>query len=440
MKPSYDDLVELVAQLRKEIQELKRENAELKERLGLNSSNSSKPPSTDQKKNKQKPRGGAVKGHKGHYRKCSGDVDKQITSKLKQCLYCKSTELKKRSSQFLDQVDLPEIKPIVTRIECCKYKCLKCGRKQVAPFPEGYDKTSFGPKLISWIGLCSSAYRMSKRTTQDLLKQLLNVEISLGSIPAMERKISHALDSSFEVLQNQVHETKIAYVDETSFRQQAQTCYTWTATTEKVVLLRILPTRSLQSLNQIRPRSHPGITVTDRYQVYSYERQQYCLAHLYRDFKKFAQRDGPDGLLGEQAKFEMKEIFNATHEPCRQTMQSRVSYRKKRLKAILEDAYANGSDKMSRFAERLLDQYEKLFLFTRYEGLEATNNAAERSLRHIVLWRKTSYGTQSETGSRFLERAVSVWMTLKKQGRDVFSFFHEAYLSTMDPRVQAPTI
>ncbi len=191
---------------------------------------------------------------------------------------------------------------------------------------------------------------MSKRTTQDLLKQLLNVEISLGSIPAMERKISHALDSSFEVLQNQVHETKIAYVDETSFRQQAQTCYTWTATTEKVVLLRILPTRSLQSLNQIRPRSHPGITVTDRYQVYSYERQQYCLAHLYRDFKKFAQRDGPDGLLGEQAKFEMKEIFNATHEPCRQTMQSRVSYQKKRLKAILEDAYANGSDKMSRFA------------------------------------------------------------------------------------------
>ncbi len=116
MKPSYDDLVELVAQLRKEIQELKRENAELKERLGLNSSNSSKPPSNDQKKNKQKPRGGAVKGHKGHYRKSSGDVDKQITSKLKQCLYCKSTELKKRSSQFLDQVDLPEIKPIVTRI------------------------------------------------------------------------------------------------------------------------------------------------------------------------------------------------------------------------------------------------------------------------------------------------------------------------------------
>ena len=142
----------------------------------------------------------------------------------------------------------------------------------------------------------------------------------------------------------------------------------------------------------------------------------------------------------ESKPFEMKEIFNATHEPCRQTMQSRVSYRKKRLKAILEDAYANGSDKMSRFAERLLDQYEKLFLFTRYEGLEATNNAAERSLRHIVLWRKTSYGTQSETGSRFLERAVSVWMTLKKQGRDVFSFFHEAYLSTMDPRVQAPTI
>jgi len=447
MQPTYEELLRIIEEQRKindeqrkTIERLEKRIAELEERLGLNSSNSSKPPSTDQKKNKQKPKGGALKGHKGHFRKLSAHADKLITSKLRECQYCGSKNLKKRGSQFFDQVDIPEINPLVTRIECCKYRCQECGRKQVASFPEGYDKTSFGPKLISFISLCSSAYRMSKRTTQGLLKNLLNVEISLGSIPSMEKKISRALHLSFETLQKRVDQTKVAYVDETSFREQAQTCYVWTATTDKDTFLKILPTRGLQSLDQIRPRSHPGITVTDRYQVYDYKRQQHCLAHLYRDFKKFAQRDGPDGELGSRALFEMDEIFKATHELCRKTMQARVGYRKKRLENILEDAFANGSDKMSRFAERLLAHYEKLFLFTRYQGVEATNNAAERSLRHIVLWRKTSYGTQSEEGSRFMERAVSIWMTLKQQGKGAFCFFQEAYCSTFDPRVQAPSI
>lgn len=447
MKPSYEELVHIIEEQRKTIDEqlktlkhLEKRVAELEERLGLNSENSSKPPSTDQKKNKQKPKGGARIGHKGHFRRLSDHVDKQVTSKLRECQYCGSQSLKKGPSQFFDQVDIPEITPFVTRIECCKYRCKECGKKQVASFPEGYDKTSFGPKLISFIGLCSSAYRMSKRTTQGLLKHLLNVDISLGSIPAMEKKVSQALNQSFEILQKRVNDTKVAYVDETSFREQAQTCYVWTVTTDEDTLLRILPTRGLKGLDQIRPRTHPGITVTDRYQVYDYKRHQYCLAHLYRDFKKYSQRDGPDGKLGSQMLYEMREIFDATRLPCRKTMQSRVGYRKKRLKNILEDVHANGSDKLSGLAGRLLNKYEKLFLFTRYRGVEATNNAAERSLRHIVLWRKTSYGTQSEEGSRFMERAVSIWMTLKKQGKDVFSFFETSYCSSFDPRVQAPAI
>lgn len=440
MKPTYEDLVELVAELRAEIQELKRENAQLKERLGLNSENSSKPPSSDQKKNKQKPKGGAQKGHQGHFRKLSDQVDRYIRVSVDQCKYCGSQDLIERPSQIFQQADLPEIKPVITQIECQRCRCRACGKNIVASFPDGFDRTSFGPRLISFIGLCSSAYRMSKRTTQTLLKNLLDVDISLGSIPAMERKVSRGLSPCFESLISKVNSSQVAYVDETSFREQAQTCYVWTATTPKATLLRILPTRSLSSLDQIRPRSHPGITVTDRYQVYDYKRHQYCLAHLYRDFKKFAQRDGPDGELGKRALFEMDEIFQATRESCRKTMQSKVGYRKRRLMHILEDAFANGSDKMSRFAERLLNQYEKLFLFTRYRGVEATNNAAERSLRHIVLWRKTSYGTQSEEGSRFLERSVSIWMTLKRQGRDIFSFFQEAYCSTFDPKVQAPAI
>jgi len=149
MKPSYEELLYTVAKQQKIIERLEKRVAELEERLGLNSSNSSKPPSTDQKKNKQKPKGGARKGHQGHFRKLSEHVDQRIISTMNQCQHCGSGNLTQRASQLFDQIDLPEIKPFVTRIECCKYHCKECGRKQVASFPEGYDKTNFGPKLIS---------------------------------------------------------------------------------------------------------------------------------------------------------------------------------------------------------------------------------------------------------------------------------------------------
>lgn len=440
MQPTYDQLLEIIEEQRKTIARLEKRVAELEERLSLNSQNSSKPPSSDQKKNKQKPKGGALPGHKGHHRKLSDQVDKRVVSPLQECQHCGSKNLHKKAPCIFQQVEIPEIKPFLTQIEREKAKCLCCGKNLIAPFPKEYDHSGFGPKLISLIGLCSSAYRMSKRTIQALLKTLLGVDISLGSIPAMERKVSQGLEPCFELLIKKVNACKVAYVDETGFRQSAQTHYVWTATTKEETLIRILPTRGLDSLSEIRPRGHKGITVTDRYQVYAYDKHQYCLAHIQRDFKKFAQRDGPDGALGERALFELTEIFAASRLDCRKTMQQRVSYRKKRLKDILLDAVLDGSNTLSRFADRLLDHYEKLFLFTRYEGVENTNNAAERTLRHIVLWRKTSYGTQSDDGSRFLERAISIWMTLKKQKREIFPFFQQAYLSTFHPKYASPAI
>ena len=281
---------------------------------------------------------------------------------------------------------------------------------------------------------------MSKRTIQTLLKTLFGIDISLGSIPAMERKISKGLEASYRALADKINKAKIAYVDETGFRQSAKTHYVWTATTKNEALIRVLPTRGLDSLDKIRPRNHSGITVSDRYQVYAYDKHQFCLAHIQRDFKKFAQRDGPDGDFGQRALFELKEIFTACHLTCQETKRQRIYYRKKRLKELLYDILANGSDTFSGFADRLLNQFHKLFLFTRYIEVECTNNAAERTLRHIVLWRKTSYGTQSDTGNRFLERAVSIWMSLKKQGRQVLPYFQQAYQATFHPGIEQPII
>ena len=449
MKPSYDELFETVRllsaanfKLLEENKRLQKRIAALEERLNLNSDNSSKPPSTDQKKNKRAPKGGAKKGHPGHYRKLYSEdqISKKVNSALTKCEHCGCKNLKKKAPHIFQQVELPEIKPFVTQIELEKATCCECNKNLTAPFPKEYNNSSFGPNLISFIGVCSSVYRMSKRTTQILLKTLCNIEISIGSIPAMERKVSEGLKSSYNALADKINKSKVAYVDETSFRQCAKTHYVWTATTKQEALIRILPRRNLESLDAIRPRSHPGITVTDRYQVYAYRRHQYCLAHIKRDFKKYSERAGPDKEIGSRALFELKEIFVACRMSCRKTMQQHIYYRKKKLQDILYDALANGSKPFAGFADRLLNQFHKLFLFTRYPGVECTNNAAERTLRHIVLWRKTSYGTQSNEGSRFMERAVSIWMTLKKQGREVLPYFEQAYRSTFQPNIQPPSI
>ncbi|MEX0962223.1 MAG: transposase [Simkaniaceae bacterium] len=213
---------------------------------------------------------------------------------------------------------------------------------------------------------------MSKRTVQTLLETLCNIEISLGSIPAMERKVSKGLKPFYEALADKINERQVAYyVDKTSFRQCAKTHYVWTATTKQEALIRILPRRNFESLNAIRPRNHPGITVTDRYQVYAYRRHQYCLAHIKR-LQEFSERASPDKEIGDRALFELKEIFKACRMSCRKTMQQHVYYRKKRLQDILYDALANGSEVFSSFADRLLTQFHKLFLFTRYPEVECT--------------------------------------------------------------------
>ena len=194
-------------------------------------------------------------------------------------------------------------------------------------------------------------------------------------------------------------------------------------------------------LAQIRPRDHAGITITDRYPAYSYKQHQYCLAHLKRDFKKFAARDGPDGDLGQKLLFELKEVFNACKLSCKTPMSQRLRYRKNKVKELLIDGILYGSKKFSNFTDRLLNQFDRLFFFTNRLGeVDCTNNEAERTLRHIVIYRKTSYGTQSREGSRFLERAVSIWMTLHRQGKDVLSFFERAYQATFHPQITPPLI
>ena len=452
MKPT-DELLTIIEEqrktivrLEKKIEELEERNAKLEERLNLNSKNSSKSPSSDQKRNKRPSKGGAKPGHSGHHRRLlpENEVDRKIISPCQACQRCGSTDLETLKPWIFQQIELPKLKPIVTQIECVKVRCKACKKYSTAPIPEGYEATGFGPRLSATIGLLSSAFRLGKRPVQSLLQSVFNIDLSLGVIPRIESRLSEALEPQDQELQKAIRSKDAAYVDETPFREMGKSCTVWTVNTRRVSVLRILPSRGIDSLNAIRPRGHPGITITDRYAAYKYPKHQYCLAHIKRDFERYAERNGPDGELGKRLLFELREIFVHARE-CKADeidvgeMRRRIGYRKRRMRRILEEVMAEGSDEFMRLAERFLNHYEKLFLFTRYPDIECTNNIAERALRHIVIWRKTSYGTQSVKGSQFLERSLSVWMTLKMQGREVLEFFTQAYQSRVNPSL-APAI
>ena len=186
--------------------------------------------------------------------------------------------------------------------------------------------------------------------------------------------------------------------------------------------------------------------MTDRYAVYNNasEDHQYCLAHLIRDFRKYAERKGWDGKMGFSIE---KELQRACKEHKRyrfneislKSRDHRLRNSRKRLENHLIDGLANGSDDFAKFCENILDRFDNLWIFLKLPSVDPTNNLAERDLRRIVLWRKKSYGTRSERGQRFVEKISSVCGTLKRAKQNVLEFLNKA-VSSFYSGMEAPFI
>jgi len=169
-----------------------------------------------------------------------------------------------------------------------------------------------------------------------------------------------------------------------------------------------------------------------RYAVYnSFKDHQFCLAHLIREFKGHGERDGPDKAIGHAIENELRLSCKIHRDYCEGKIplaqrNRRLGVRKRRIEYWLEDGLANGSDALAKICGTLLEDFEKLWTFTRILGMEPTNNMAERDLRKLVIWRRKSYGTRSNRGKKFVERVTTVAQTIRKQGGNVLHFIQEA--------------
>jgi transposase len=451
MKPTYDELAAKVQHLEELLKKALEKIAKLEEQLGCNSKNSSKPPSTDQKSNtldKQKhPRSSRAGVARVLYP--PERIDKRIECWGENCPHCSSQYIQwnGESPALLQQAELPEVKAVITQYELQKYTCLSCHKHSIAPLPNGVPNSAFGPRLMGLLATLTGVMHLAKREAIQLIKDLYDVDMGIGSVPNVEERVSASLNPVYDQIHKFILQHMFCtYFDETGWRDKGKRHFVWLAACPHAAVYRIDRNRSAAAFQRlIGGKTWDAPAVTDRYAVYSsFQMHQFCLAHLIREFKRYGERDGPDKSIGTALENELR-LSCKIHGQYREDKISlvernrRLGARKRRVEYWLSDGLANGSDALSKICGTLLEDFEKLWTFTKTLGMEPTNNLAERDLRKLVIWRRKSYGTRSERGKKFVERITTVAQTIRKHGGNVLHFVQQSimcfYLRNQPPLI-----
>ena len=226
--------------------------------------------------------------------------------------------------------------------------------------------------------------------------------------------------------------------DETSWKLGGKLCWLWAAATAGVVVFAIHAKRGVLGLTALLGESIRGIVCSDRWGPYSQvpeARRQVCWAHLKRDFQKVVDRGGPGEGVGKAGLRVVRRVFTAWHahqegETTREGLEERLAPAIRRMNAVLVEGCKGDDPTVATFCSNLLELEQALWTFAREDGVEPTNNHIERLLRRAVLWRKRSFGSQSEEGCRFVERILTVVQTRRLRDEGVLEYLHDALVAS----------
>ena len=420
--------------------------AKLTELLNQNSSNSHKPPSSDppgtsgstnknreKRKRKQRKRGGQP-GHKGRHRELLPPDKVNAVEDLfpDVCLDC-AFELPRTpdiAACRYQQIDLRDYQPHLTEWRRHEVECSRCGAFTRAEFdPSRIPSSAFGPCLTAVVAMLTGAYHISRRKTQKLLLELFGIEVSLGAISAMERRASEALATAYEEAEREVQYARVKHTDATTWTRAGVLMSLWTMASAAATVYRIFDDGRRET---IEPMFGPrlGILVSDRATVFGFwamSLRQVCHAHLLRKFVAFSERDGPAGAIGRELLELSSLMFEYWHgfkdgTLSREELQHWLRPVQRDIERLLARGENSDIERLSGSCADIRAHHDALWTFVTEEGVEPTNNHAEREIRDFVLWRKRSFGTQSARGERFAERLMTAVGTARKQGKDVLDF------------------
>ena len=438
LQVELDDALALIARQQEQIRQLQQQRADTQARLNVNSSNSSLPPSSDRfgvKRRPPPPPGQPRKkrgGQAGHLRQQRllvppGQVSETIPCKPATCRRCGKPLAGNDPTPLRHQVaELPVVVPNVVEYQLHRLICPCCHTSTCGTLPPGI-KGHFGPRLEATLALLAGRYRLGLRPVVDLAAELWGLDIATGLVSKLRQRTAEALllpwlQVALYVRQHHVN------IDETPWRESKKRAYLWAAVTPLAALFRIASGRTAVIAQQLLGKRYAGVATCDRLKSYWWiERLQWCWAHLRRDFQAMIDRGGPGKAIGERLLQLSNTLFHLWHQ-LRQGELTRPRFReamKPVREAVRLALQRGGRSRCGRTAgtcKELLGHEDWLWTFVEVEGVQPTNNEAERTERHGVLWRKTSGGTDSAQGSRFVERVLTVVHTCRRQGKKVLDY------------------
>ena len=337
--------------------------------------------------------------------------------------------------------ELPKIEPIIAEYQRHRLTCHCCGLTSCAALPAGVPTGQFGARLLAFTGLLMGHFRQSKRRAALFLSDLLNMPCCPATTVKMQNRVSAALRQPYEDLKARLSAEPQLSMDESPTKQANQKAWLWTAVASTYAVFAIFASRAATALPKLLGDQFRGIINCDRAKMYwRAKRLQWCWAHLIRDFQ--ALRDHHDHQvkrLGFDLKRPVEVMFLLWHRYKSgligwEEFQSEMQPVRKVVNGLLLRGVASGNKRLVGTCRELYNHREWLWTFVDVPGIEPTNNTAKRALRPAVIYRKLSFGTQSESGSRFIERILTVSETCRLQKRSVFQWLTAAVEAHFDNR------
>lgn len=418
-----------------QIARLSRRIEELERRLGERDGGAEPPKGSGESKPREssgrKP-GGQV-GHKGHQRKMVSPEKVTRTEERfpESCRGCgESLDQRVDPSPVLHQVvEIPELAPDVTEFRLHRVRCA-CGTTTCGSLPEGTPRGMMGPRLVAFVALLTANCHVSRRKVQQLLKDVLGVDVSLGTLSESEALATAAVQLPVREALKHALAAPVKHADGTTWYRHHAFRALWVLATKGVTVFTTFESGTKDALRGWL--GGRGILISDRgtqLGFWAMRRRQICWAHLLRKFAWYASQKGEAGATGRALLTYSRSVLHEWHRArdgdiTRVTAARNTASARDMIALLLQRGRALPT--IAGSCAHILEHRDALWTFLAREGVEPTNNHAERELRGFVLWRKTTLGSHSERGDAFAAALKSIIQTCRKQGRRVWSYLAEA--------------
>jgi transposase len=418
----------LVLQQQQTIVQLTKLVEELEAKLGKNSTNSDRSPSSDgpkdraERKSKGNGKPGAKKGHQGHRQPLLSPTE-VVPVPPKAC-DCGCQQFEDFMEFYIHQhIELPVIQMLITHFVLLRGKCKNCGQICQGTVPERFQ-VGYGERLTALIGELSGSQRCSRRSVKEFVESVLGIPISVGGIQRCVDRVSEAILPYYEAIGTRARSSKVNHLDETSWYQHGLLCWLWVMVNSTVAFFSIKTGRTKAAFKELIGH-WAGILVSDNYRVYRkwVNQRQTCLAHLIRTAEGLAKRkDDALSWFGRRIRSELQRLTHWANAP---PTKGEVATWYARMCHLIA-RYKDRKDDAGRLARLLESEMGSLWVFLLEDGVDPTNNRAERALRFAVLWRRMMQGSFNEKGDRWVERILSLRETCRLRGLPTFPILVEA--------------